>query len=87
MTFCSLSVSSAAQAGGDVPENPLDSDGSAIRAVEGRFHDLDVELFALGSHVLFDDVDELTVLEHLLVVAAILFGELLGEKVEIGLAP
>ena len=71
---------------GHVPEDPLDSDGLSIRTEEGCFHDLDVELLALGSDVLFDNVDELTALEHVLVVLAILFGELSREEIEICLA-
>ena len=71
---------------GDVPEDPLDADWPPVRAEKGRFHDLDVELFATRGHVLFDDVDELTMLEHVLVVLAIFFGELFGEEVEVGLS-
>ena len=71
---------------GDVPEDALDADRLAVGAEEGRLHDLDVELFALGRDVLLDDVDHLPALEDLSVVAAILLGELSGEEVEVGLA-
>ena len=50
---------------GDVPEDALDADGLAVRAAEGRLHDLDVELLPLGRDVLLDDVEHLPALEHL----------------------
>ena len=60
--------------------------GLAVGAAERRLHDLDVELLSLGGDVLLDDVEHLPALEHLLVIPAILLGELFGEEIEVGLS-
>ena len=71
---------------GLVPEDPLGADHVPVRVVDLRFQDVDVDLLAVRLAVFLDDVEDLTVLGDLAVVLAILFRQVSGEQVKIGLA-
>ena len=70
----------------DVPENPLQADDAAVRAVERRFDDLN-DGFLLAQRVMFlDDFVGLAGFHDAPVVLLVFFGQFLREKIEIRFA-
>jgi hypothetical protein len=73
-----------ALARGDVPEQPLDADHLALAVENGRLHDLDVHLAALGAGMAFDVFERRFRFHHLPVVLDVLLGQFLGKQIAIG---
>ena len=71
---------------GDVPENALQTDDAAVRAVERRFDDLNDGSLLSQRLMFLDDFVGLAGFHHAAVVLLVFFGQFLRKKIEIRFA-